>query len=202
MNFNSMMMYTSILSAICIATPFIVRRIMAGKLTGTFGSDMDKVLRNGGIGAIVSGVIVFWSVASIPADAHISTAARSWFSLPVMVQAHIVCAIVSLVIGPIVLWRKKGDRMHKLLGRVWVAGMYGLSLTGIPMWLEHKSGPLIIFSIITLISLTLALRAAFKRDIRTHLRFMLGSYIGLLVALVFAMIPGRVVANWVIALFA
>lgn len=200
--YTTLMSYITVLSLICIAAPFAARRAMANRLRGTFGEDIDLVLKRAGIGAMISGAIVFFSMVRLPVDAHISVAARAWSSLPSMVQWHITCAVIALLAGPVVLIRKKGDRLHKLVGRVWVVSMYGLALTGIPMWLAHRSGgPLILFSAITLVSLTIALRAAFKGDIRTHLRFMIGSYIGLLTALVFSMLPGRVVANWVISLF-
>ena len=40
-----------------------------------------------------------------------------------LIQTHVVGALLSLILGPVILFRKKGTPLHKRLGKFWVAGM-------------------------------------------------------------------------------
>ena len=42
---------------------------------------------------------------------------------PLIVQAHVICAVIALGIVPVMLLRRKGDRLHKIIGRVWASAM-------------------------------------------------------------------------------
>ncbi|MEL7262317.1 MAG: hypothetical protein AAGK69_13125, partial [Pseudomonadota bacterium] len=38
-------------------------------------------------------------------------------SLPI--QIHVALALMALMLGPVVLWRNRRDRVHRVLGYVW-----------------------------------------------------------------------------------
>ena len=53
---------------------------------------------------------------------------------PLVVQLHVGFAAVAICVGPFALFRTRRDRLHKVLGYIWVVGIVGLSLTG--LWIE------------------------------------------------------------------
>jgi uncharacterized membrane protein len=47
---------------------------------------------------------------------------------------HVTSGVLALVAGALVLARSKGDRSHRLLGRIYFAGMSVLNLTGLGIY--------------------------------------------------------------------
>ena len=45
------------------------------------------------------------------------------FDAPIAVQIHIVAALSALIFGPVVIFRKSRDRVHKVLGYVWISNI-------------------------------------------------------------------------------
>ncbi|MGB7335607.1 MAG: DUF2306 domain-containing protein [Salaquimonas sp.] len=120
---------------------------------------------------------------------------QPFFNATPAIQIHMVAAVGALVLGAIVLWKKKGNRVHKLNGRIWVALMMVTALSGffiheIKVW--GNFSPIHIFSIVTPISLLFAIYEARKGDIDGHQRTMKATYIGgMLIAGGFTFLPGR-----------
>ncbi|MEQ9662660.1 MAG: DUF2306 domain-containing protein [Parasphingopyxis sp.] len=106
-------------------------------------------------------------------------------SIPLVL--HLASVVPAIPIGAIVLYRRKGDRTHKLLGRIWVMLMLtaALSSFGFAFSFIH------LFSVLVLVSIPLSLWALKRGDIAGHRKAMEGMYIGLVVAGAFAFIPGR-----------
>jgi uncharacterized membrane protein len=203
MNASLLYPYTVVLSLSCIGFAWLAERWLASRLTGPFAGAYRDVLRNSRWTASISGAVVAISLFSQirSPGATVSVAATPWSHLPLLVQIHILMAIAAMAIGPLVLFRRKGDTAHRWLGRSWVLAMYGLAISGVQMWLSGRPNILIVFSVLTSITVTLGLIAIWRRKVEQHVRWMLGSYVGLLAAAVFSLMPGRVVANWVLALF-
>jgi uncharacterized membrane protein len=175
--------------AVTVAQPFAeaYRRTVQGFRTGLL---------------ISSGVIGFFVYRLQAMGARLDPTPLPWSSLTALTQAHIVSAVLALVIGPFILWGRKGDARHKLLGRLWCVAMLITALSGAGMWLLGRGGGvLIVFSVITLFSLMAGIRAIRRREGETHLRCMLGAYMGLVFAACFTLMPGRIMSNWVLALF-
>lgn len=119
------------------------------------------------------------------------------------ITIHLATAIPALLLGPIILRRRKGDALHKMLGRIWAGLMLvtaiasafirspGAGIAGTGFSFIH------IFTIWTLFSVPLAIYAIRKGDVKAHSQAMTGLYIGLCVAGAFTLIPGRVLGNWV-----
>ncbi len=112
-----------------------------------------------------------------------------------LIPAHAAVATISLLLGAYNLLRPaKGDRQHRLVGRVWVAAMYATVLSSFAIreirpgqfsWIHGLSA-------FTFVTLSIALWAAFTHRVRTHRNFMTGSYFGLVGAFVGAVaVPVR-----------
>lgn len=142
--------------------------------------------------------LLLLAVAALMAGARIGGGAASDWAL----AAHIATVIPALFIGAAVLALRKGTALHKALGRLWALLMMTTALASFGLHgLTGGIGPIHIFSIITLVSIPMAIWRARAGDIRGHQRAMLGPYIGLLGAGLFAFLPGRLLGNLVASLF-
>ena len=117
----------------------------------------------------------------------------------IFLALHLFTIVPCLVIGPCILFRKKGDRIHVILGRVWATLMivsclltFGITHNGSYSWLHG-------LAVFTLYQIIHGIRAIRKKDIRIHQRAMIGSYLGALIAFIFASItPNRLISNWIL----
>ena len=111
------------------------------------------------------------------------------------IQIHMVAAILAFLIGGYVMVRRKGDRLHRNLGKAWVALMAIVALTSFAIHTIRVIGPfspIHILSVVTLVSLWVAVRAARRRDIARHLNVMRSLYVFALIgAGAFTFLPGR-----------
>lgn len=114
---------------------------------------------------------------------------------PIAVQWHVGFAILAVILGPIALFRKRRDAIHKVAGRIWVLAMLGLS--GSSFWIQTINligpfSPIHILSVVTLIGLFVAVRAIRAGDYLAHGRAMRALYMQALIgAGVFTFLPDR-----------
>lgn len=47
---------------------------------------------------------------------------------------HVSTAVLALVLGPVVLLRRKGDQLHRVLGRIWFGAMLTVNLSAFTMY--------------------------------------------------------------------
>lgn len=111
-----------------------------------------------------------------------------------MISLHLSTALLSLVLGLIVLAGKKGTASHKAFGRLWVGLMASVALSS--FWIQelrHGAGLSLIhlLSAWTLLSLALAVHFIRRGNVRAHKGFMVGTFLGLLGAGAGALAPGR-----------
>lgn len=101
---------------------------------------------------------------------------------------HIAAALAAMVLGLLVLLRRKGTRSHRLLGYAYVAAMAALDLSAFGMYrLFGVFGPFHIAAIVSALTVAAGMRAILKRPrsqrtIELHLVFMYWSVIGLYAA--------------------
>lgn len=115
---------------------------------------------------------------------------------PFALALHLATVIPALPLGAWVIWSQKGNARHKMLGRVWAFLMLTTAITS--FWLRGISGglsPIHIFSVITLISIPRGIWLARQGRIAAHQRAMISPYIGLVVAGLFAFVPGRILGT-------
>ena len=118
-----------------------------------------------------------------------------FYSASLAIQIHMIAAIGAFILGAVVLWKKKGGKVHRLNGRIWVALMMVTALSGffiheIQLWGDFS--PIHIFSITTPIGLIYAIYAIRQGRVEAHVNAMRGTYIGGMVfAGGFTFLPGR-----------
>jgi len=120
-----------------------------------------------------------------------------------LVYLHLATIVPAFFIGTFILFRGKGTRQHRLLGKVYIVLMLLTALFTLLMpanvgpRLFHHFGFIHIFSLLVLFAVSAAYRAARRGDIKAHRGNMLGIYIGgLLIAGAFAFMPGRLLHHW------
>lgn len=114
-----------------------------------------------------------------------------------LLPIHIFAALFALALGPTNLVRRRRDRTHRMVGRVWVSAMVVTALTsfGVQEPLSALSG-LHALAAWTLISLALGIVAIRRGNVRSHKANMVGSYLGLWAAFLFAaLIPTRTLSQ-------
>lgn len=111
-----------------------------------------------------------------------------------MIAVHIALALLSVLLGVVVLSRKKGTASHRRLGRIWATSMVLVALSSFWIFeIRRGAGPswIHLLSIWTLISLACAIYLIRRGNVRAHRGFMIGTFLGLLGAGVAALAPGR-----------
>jgi uncharacterized membrane protein len=110
---------------------------------------------------------------------------------------HLVTAVGALLLGALMLLRRKGTASHRLLGWTWVALMAGTALAS-AFIRDYRMPNLYGFTPIHLFTLTVALMLPLgiwyvKHDrIDAHRKTMRGLYIGAcVIAGLFTLLPGR-----------
>lgn len=109
------------------------------------------------------------------------------------VGAHLATVGPAIMLGPVILWRRKGDRSHRGLGSVWLALMVTTAV--VSFWIRGVNGAVSgihLFSIGTLIAVPVGIWRARAHDTRAHRQIMISLYIGLIVAGAFALEPDRI----------
>ena len=117
-------------------------------------------------------------------------------SVPFVIYIHMSAALAALVLGGAQLARAKGTSSHRIAGWGFVALMLTVAISSlwIPRFLQLSW--IHIFTLITLISLPLAIWRIRRGNVRGHAAAMRGLYIGgLVIAGLFALAPGRLLGN-------
>ena len=104
------------------------------------------------------------------------------------VQLHAWAAMAAFLLGLAVLFRRKGTPLHKAMGRTWVALMLAVSLSS--FWIHELNqfmgfSWIHLLSILVLYSMTTAIFAIRRGDVRAHRIGMLSTFAG-------ALMPGRI----------
>jgi uncharacterized membrane protein len=112
---------------------------------------------------------------------------------------HLATVIPALPLGAYLLARRKGDRLHKMLGRIWAVLM--LLTAASSFGLHYVTGgfsPIHLLSALVLVSVPLAIRNARRGNIAAHRRAMTIVYLSLVIAGFFTFLPGRMMAQWLV----
>lgn len=117
-------------------------------------------------------------------------------SWPIII--HLATILPAIPIGGYLLWAKKGDSVHKTLGKIWCALMLITAIS--TLWIG-RAGTGIggsgfsfihIFTLMTFISVPYAIWCIRRKNVEGHFRTMQGLYIGSFIAGGFAFLPGRI----------
>jgi uncharacterized membrane protein len=114
----------------------------------------------------------------------------------IAIQIHVAAAVAAFALGGFVLFRRKGDRLHRLGGRAWVALMLVVAVSSffihtIRLW--GMWSPIHLVSIGTMIALGYGVWLIRARNVIGHRNAMRSTYAGsLVVAGIFTFLPGRI----------
>ena len=119
--------------------------------------------------------------------------------MSVTVAIHLVTALPALGIGAFMLARPKGTPSHKALGRVWLILIGIVSISSI--WIQEiRDGGgysfIHLLSVWTLFAVTMGFIAIRRGQVRRHRSWMIGTFIGLVVAGLFTLAPGRMIPTY------
>jgi uncharacterized membrane protein len=115
--------------------------------------------------------------------------AQSW-----LVQFHIATVVIALALGSVQFVLPKGTGLHRTLGWAWATAMFATALVTffIRDMNDGQVSPIHIFSLMTFIGVPAALWLA-RIKVMSHARAMVGLYIGLVIAGLTAVAPGRLI---------
>lgn len=113
-----------------------------------------------------------------------------------IIQVHAFAAMIAFGLGPFILFTRKGNTRHRVLGRVWALVMavtivssffvFGLRMFG-------PFGPIHFISVFAAFSLVRGINYARKGNITAHRQNMRRLYfLALVIAGVFTFVPGRI----------
>lgn len=126
----------------------------------------------------------------------VRTLPQMWAEHPVVV-VHLLCAIGALILGAVMLLRRKGTTSHRTLGWVWVLLMGGAATTsafisGGRLAILGPISPIHALTLLVLVMLPRAIWQARNGLIEAHRKTMRGLYFGgCLIAGAFTLLPGR-----------
>lgn len=126
--------------------------------------------------------ILGWAALALLAAAlaAIVRGRAGWGAVPPAIWLHLLTVIVALTLTPVILWQKRGTRLHRRLGTIWAVSMFVSALDS--FWiLETNHGQ---FSMIHLLSAFVAVQTprlvltARAHDHAAHRRTVRGLVIG------------------------
>lgn len=114
---------------------------------------------------------------------------------PFQIQIHVLGAVLAIVLGPIALFRKSRDIVHKVCGYGWIIAMIVTAASSFWISSIRMIGPFSVIhglSLLTFWGLWQGWRAIRTKDIKKHQSEMRGLYVYALgIAGTFAFSPGR-----------
>lgn len=125
-----------------------------------------------------------------------------WSQVPVLVWVHLATVMVALALTPVILLGRRGDRRHRMLGRIWVGAM--IATAAISLFV-HVSGPgrfspIHVISVWTLLQVPLIWWTARTHRVVRHRRAVRGMVIGALLIAGFFTFPfDRLLGHWLFA---
>ena len=112
-----------------------------------------------------------------------------------LIQIHTLAACLAFLLGPMVILRKRRDRVHRIMGIVWVGAMLVTAVTALGIFELRIIGPFSpIHALSALVGLMLwrGVRAIRAGRVVAHGRIMAQLYIWSLgIAGLFTLLPGR-----------
>jgi uncharacterized membrane protein len=115
--------------------------------------------------------------------------------LSTLLVAHIATAATALLAGSGIMLLRKGTSLHRMNGRLWVGLMlttallsFGIRSSGSFSWIH-------LLSLWTIFTITMGIFAIRARRIEAHRRWMRGTYLGLIGAAIFTLLPQRLLGH-------
>jgi len=114
------------------------------------------------------------------------------------IQLHLAATLAALVLGIVMLARRKGTLSHRRLGWLWVGLMAVAALSSFFIRTINPGSfsPIHILSVLTLLALPAGIYAIRRGDVRRHRWTMIGLFTGgLVIAGIFTLLPSRLLGH-------
>lgn len=126
--------------------------------------------------------------------------AAQWGQVPPIIWSHILTILTALVLTPVMLLRRRGDRLHRQLGYVWVTAMGLTAALTFGIRTINPSGGLSWIHILaawTLIQVPLIVWSARTHNLARHRASVRGMVLGaLIIAGIFTFPFNRLMGHW------
>jgi uncharacterized membrane protein len=122
-----------------------------------------------------------------------------WGEVPPVIWAHLATIVTAVVLTPVMLLRRRGDRLHRRIGWVWASAMAitAISTFGIRGLNQGSLSLIHILSAWTLIQVPVIVWAARTHNIARHRTAVRGMVTGaLIIAGVFTFPFDRLMGHW------
>lgn len=122
-----------------------------------------------------------------------------WGNIPQAVWAHLATLAVALAITPILLWRRRGDRLHRQLGWTWAICMFLTAVISFDIRLINRGefSWIHLLSALTMFGVPGLVIAARRHDVVRHRRLARSFVIGALLVAGFFTFPfNRLLGGW------
>ncbi|SRR5699024_2389464 len=111
------------------------------------------------------------------------------------IAVHAVAAAYVLLLGPAQILRRRRDLAHRILGTTWLVAMLTVCISS--FWVMHDGFSwlhgLSIWTLVCMVAAMVGIRAGI---VEVHRGFMVGSYVGTLIAFAFAaLVPVRLIPH-------
>ena len=122
-----------------------------------------------------------------------------WPKIPLSVWLHLATIIVALALTPLMLLRRRGDRMHRWLGWIWAAALFATALLSLDIRLINRGSfsAIHLLSAWTLLQVPIIVLSARRHDIARHRSAVRGMVTGALLIAGFFTFPfNRLLGSW------
>ena len=122
-----------------------------------------------------------------------------WGRIPWIIWAHLATITAALAITPVMLWRRRGDQLHRRLGWVWAVCMFSTAVLSLNLHFINRGGYSLIhlLSVLTIVGVPVLVIAARRRDIKRHRGQARGFVVGALLVAGFFTFPfDRLLGSW------
>ena len=147
--------------------------------------------------------VLAWAALALLAAALLAIVRghREWGQVSAVVWLHLATVLAAVALTPIMLLRRRGDRRHRVLGRIWVLAMLATAISSLFVRLSHPGH----FSVIHILSVYVIIQAplvwwsAATHRIATHRGSVRGMVTGALLIAGFFTFPfGRLLGRWLL----
>lgn len=156
------------------------------------GPGADRYERGLAAGALLLLVAVLIAVARGRAQ---------WPLVPAVVWLHLIPVTIALALTPVILLRRRGDRLHRRIGWVWAVAMAvaALSSFAVQAITPGRFSLIHLLSVYVLIQLPRLIGAARRHDIARHRKIVRGMVTGALLIAGFFTFPfHRLLGQWLL----
>lgn len=166
---------------------------VAGAAPRASGTEVTWIDRALAVGAVV--ILIMATVGFLRGS-------NDWGRLPLSLFAHLATIGVALALTPVMLLRRRGDRLHRGLGYVWAAAMLVTALVSFDLRFINDGGfsPIHILSVFTAIQVPLLVWRARRHQVAQHRQAVRLMVLGaLLIAGGFTFPFNRMLGGWLFA---